>query len=250
MGGLLVRSTKDPTLGPARSWAFPPGAVLADRRSVLVVRRSRSSVGAFVLAIAVGGPVAGACSADRRAAGPSPSASTPASTTEAVVTTTGPATRPPRTRSGTVPERSLADVCGSTVDCPQPDLPGYEVTGVPAGWTRTLVYMGTGYMVQYQQPVPEADRAAAVEALGRRISLVVTADPDGTAPIASGYPGRPATVAGVPATVVETGPPPGGRHGVAWRAGSLVFELFAYLDEPALLDLAATVAPTGQRVQR
>lgn len=86
--------------------------------------------------------------------------------------------------------------------------------------------------------------------MGRRISLAVTADPDGTRTMASGYPGHPATVAGTPATVVETGPPPGGRHGVAWRAGALVFKVFAYLDEPALLDLATTVAPTGRRVER
>jgi len=106
-------------------------------------------------------------------------------------------------------------------------------------------------MVQYQQPVPETDRMATVEAAGRRISLVVTADPQGTAsPLAAGYPGHPATVGGVPATVVQTGPPPGGRHGVAWRADALVFEVYAFMDEPALLELAATVVPTGQRVRR
>ena len=107
------------------------------------------------------------------------------------------------------------------------------------------------YRVQYRQPARASDPVAQVDAEGRRISLLVTADPDGKLlTLASGYPGHPATVAGVPATVFETAPPPGGRHGVSWRANGMVFEVYAYLDEPSLLRLAATVRPTGRPAER
>ncbi len=123
---------------------------------------------------------------------------------------------------------------------------------MPAGWVRTVeLQEGISYRIQYQEAVKNGDPVAEVEAQGRRISLIVTADPDGrTLTLGSGYPGHPATVAGVPATVFETAPPPGGRHGVDWRANGFVFGLYAYMDEPQLLRLAATVRPTGRPIER
>ena len=73
-------------------------------------------------------------------------------------------------------------------------------------------------------------------------------DPDGKQSLTSSCPGHAASVAGVPATVFETAPPPGGRHGVLWPADGFVFQLFAYMDEAPLLRLAATVRPTGRPI--
>ncbi len=61
--------------------------------------------------------------------------------------------------------------CGSA-QCPAPDLPGYEVAGVPAGWTRTSHFEGRSYTVQYQQPASTSDRAASVEATPFSINSV------------------------------------------------------------------------------
>jgi hypothetical protein len=124
------------------------------------------------------------------------------------------------------------------------------VAGAPAGWERSIeVADGTLYRLQYRQRLENLNPVAQVEAEGRRISLIVAIDPDGrTQTVGSSYPGHPATVAGVAATVFETAPPPGGRHGVFWRANGLVLELYAYMDEAALLRLAATVRPTGRPI--
>jgi hypothetical protein len=139
--------------------------------------------------------------------------------------------------------------CGSAT-CPTEALPGFEVAGVPAGWIRSVdLFDPTVYRIRYTAPAPASDPLAVREAEGRRISLVVMPDrPKG--PVIGGYPGHPASVAGVPATVVEVEPPPGGRHGVEWRAGGLVFEVYAFMDEPELLALAATVRATGRPAQR
>jgi hypothetical protein len=131
-------------------------------------------------------------------------------------------------------------------------MPGYEVAGAPAGWDREVDMLdGTHYRLQYLQPLENLDPVAQVEAVGRRISLIVATDSDGrTQTLGSSYPGHPASVAGVAATVFETAPPPGGRHGVFWRANGFVFELYAYMDEAPLLRLAATVRPTGRPIAR
>ena len=164
--------------------------------------------------------------------------------------TTGPTTTKPAVPATAVPSVVLGP-CGAT-PCPPPELPGYEVAGVPAGWDRFVETDGhSWYRIRYTGPAASTDPIALVDASGRRISLSVTADPDGmTRTVSSGYPGHAVTLRGAPATVVEVEPPPGGRHGVLWRTSGFVFELYTYMDEPELLRMAATVTPTGRPIQR
>jgi hypothetical protein len=145
-----------------------------------------------------------------------------------------------------------AQVAPATTAAPATVVPGYEVAGVPAGWIRHAeIEEGRSYVIRYTEPVSEADPVARVEAEGRRISLLVSVDPNGTnLTMADSYPGHPATLSGMPARVFETAPPPGGRRGVEWNANGLHFAVIAYMDEPALLRLAGTVRATGGQVKR
>lgn len=80
--------------------------------------------------------------------------------------------------------------------CPTENPPGYELSGVPAGWVRNVDRLEpSGYQIVYTAPVSGTDPLAAVEAIGRRISLLVTFDPTGQARVLAATAratGRPA----------------------------------------------------------